>query len=143
MTTITRSSLVAYDAAKMYALVNDIESYPEFLPWCSGSRILQRSEQEVSAQLDISKGSIKQSFSTLNRLTQDQQIEMSLIDGPFQYLQGVWTFETLSDEGCKVSLKLDFKFKNKMMEMLMGKAFSHIASNMVDAFVNRAKKIYE
>lgn len=142
MTTINKSALVAYSAAQMYALVNDIGSYSEFLPWCSGSTILSQNEDEIRATVEISHGSINKAFTTRNRLQRDKMIEMRLEEGPFKRLEGFWRFDVLGEQACKVSLDLEFEFKNKLVGLAMGPVFSQIANTLVDAFSKRAVDVY-
>ena len=142
MTTISKSVLVAYSAAQMYALVNDIKSYPDFLPWCGGSDILSQNEDEIRATVEIAHGSLNKAFTTCNRFQRDKMIEMRLEEGPFKRLEGFWRFDTLGDQACKVSLDLDFEFKNKLVGLAMGPVFSQIANTLVDAFSKRAVDVY-
>ncbi|VFM95547.1 MAG: Ribosome association toxin PasT (RatA) of the RatAB toxin-antitoxin module [Candidatus Kentron sp. G] len=142
MTIIHRNALVPYSAADMYALVADVSSYPEFLPWCSMSNVEPLTETEVQASLEISHGRLRKSFSTLNRMEKDQAIEMHLLDGPFTFLEGRWRFEPLSGEGCKVSFDMDFEFSNRITKMLIGATFTEIANTLVDAFCTRAAEVY-
>jgi len=142
MTTINRSALVPFSSAQMYALVNDIEAYPDFLPWCSGSRILQQSEVEIEATVELSKGQLHKAFTTRNRLIKDKEIEMQLVEGPFKRLQGYWHFSDIEQLGCKISMEMEFEFSSKMMSMLVGPIFSQIAGSLVDAFCSRAKDVY-
>ena len=90
MPTIKKSALVHHSAAQMFALVNDIESYSQFLPWCRSSTVLSRSEDEVRAQLELAKGAVHKTFTTVNRLQKDKIMEMRLVEGPFQHLEGFW-----------------------------------------------------
>ncbi len=142
MTTINKSALVPYSAQQMYDLVDNVEAYAEFLPWCSAARELKRSEEEVEASLDISHSGIHKSFTTRNRLIKNRQIEMELVEGPFRKLHGVWRFEPLGDAGSKVTLDLDFEFSSKLLGMTFGPVFSKIAASLVDAFIQRAKQVY-
>lgn len=142
MTTIHKSALVPYSAEQMYTLVADIPTYPEFLPWCSGSKEINRQENEVEASLDIAHSGVHKSFTTRNRLDKNRSIEMHLVEGPFKYLNGVWRFEPLGDAGSKVGLDLEFEFSNKLLGMTFGPLFSKIASSLVDAFIQRAQKVY-
>jgi ribosome-associated toxin RatA of RatAB toxin-antitoxin module len=142
MTTIHKSALVPYSAEQMYTLVADIPTYPEFLPWCSGSKEINRQENEVEASLDIAHSGVHKSFTTRNRLDKNRSIEMHLVEGPFKYLNGVWRFEPLGDAGSKVGLDLEFEFSNKLLGMTFGPLFSKIASSLVDAFIQRARKVY-
>ena len=157
MTTIQKSALLPYSAAQMFALVDDIAAYPQFLPWCKDARVFSRSADEVRAEIHIAHGPLNKAFSTTNRLQKDKMIEMRLADGPFQHLEGFWNFVELRpasapglalpqasgpNPGCKISLELDFKFSNKLIEMVIGPAFNHIGNTLVDAFCQRAKQVY-
>ncbi|MAI39310.1 MAG: type II toxin-antitoxin system RatA family toxin [Alteromonas sp.] len=142
MPSIHRSALVAHSAEAMFNLVNDVESYPKFLPGCADSKILNNTEQAMSASLLVSKAGIKQWFTTENVLYPAERIEMQLVDGPFRSLSGGWTFSALSDEACKIELNLHFEFANKLAEMAFGKVFNSLASSMVTAFTERAKSVY-
>ncbi|WP_099611978.1 SRPBCC family protein [Vibrio fujianensis] len=142
MKQVSRSALVAFSAEQMFHLVNDVESYPDFLPGCSGTRILEFSPNKMVASLDVSKAGISKTFTTENHLTHGQSILMSLVDGPFRALKGGWYFTPLDERACKVELKLEFEFASKMIEIAFGKVFNELTSNMVDAFTKRAKQVY-
>lgn len=142
MTTINKTALVAYSASEMYALVNDIGSYSQFLPWCRSSQILEQDEDQIRATIEIAHGSLHKSFTTKNRLQQDKMIEMRLEHGPFKHLEGFWRFDILGERACKVSLDLEFEFSNRLMGMAMGPIFSQIANSLVDAFSKRAVDVY-
>lgn len=142
MTDINKSALVPYSAGQMYALVDDIESYEDFLPWCQASRELLREENIVEGRLEIALGKLHKAFTTRNLLKKDAEIEMQLIEGPFKRLHGVWRFEPLGEEGSKVSLHLEFEFSNKLLSMTFGSVFGHIANSLVDSFTQRAQQVY-
>jgi ribosome-associated toxin RatA of RatAB toxin-antitoxin module len=142
VTTINKSALVTYSAAQMYALVNDIESYADFLPWCRSSSILSQDVDEIRATIVIAHGSLNKAFTTRNRLQRDKMIEMRLEEGPFKRLEGFWRFDILGEQACKVSLDLEFEFKNRLVGMAMGPIFSQIANSLVDAFSKRAVEVY-
>ena len=141
MTKIERSALVRYPAQSMLELVCDIESYPEFLPWCRTSRILSKTEDYVEAELEIVKGVFNKRFSTRNRLTGDGGIKMSLLDGPFSHLEGVWKFLPLREDATKISLILEFEISNKIGALAFGTVFTQICNSMVSAFSRRAKEL--
>lgn len=142
MTTISRHAIVNHTAAEMYQLVADIESYPEFLPWCSSTSILRRKDEELEARIDIAYKGINKNFTTRNRLQKGKTMEMHLVNGPFKNLQGFWRFGALDDSACKVSLDLEFEFSSKLVAMTMGKVFNEIAGTLVDNFCRRADEIY-
>ncbi|MFA0440102.1 ubiquinone-binding protein [Vibrio sp. 10N.286.49.C2] len=142
MPQVKRSALVMFSADQMFNLVNDVASYQEFLPGCSGSRVLESSGVGMVASVDVSKAGISKTFTTANTLVQGSEILMELVDGPFKALKGVWSFIPLDDQACKVELKLDFEFSSKMIELAFGKIFHDVTSNMVNAFTKRAKEVY-
>lgn len=141
MTTITRSATVSYTPAQMYALVNDIESYPEFLPWCRSARILDSRGDEIRAQLELSKGGFRKSFTTCNRGQRNKMIEIRLVSGPFRHLEGFWRFDPLN-EGTRVRMDMDFEFSNPMLRIGLGPIFHQVVNTLVDSFVSRARDVY-
>ena len=142
MAKISRSALVMYSCEQMYDLVNDVEAYPEFIPNCADAKCLSKTDDMMEGALQISKAGISKWFSTVNKLTKNQQIELSLKDGPFNTLNGVWTFIELDEKACKVELNIDFEFSSKMIELAFGGIFNHVVTNMVTAFTQRAKQVY-
>lgn len=142
MTTVTRSALVMHSAREMYDLVNDCESYPEFLPWCSNATLLESSETHMVGKLEISKAGIRHSFTTRNTLQAPHRIHLQLVDGPFKKLEGNWSFEALSEDACKVSLTMEFEFAGKLLSMALGGVFNQAANTMVEAFCKRADIVY-
>jgi len=142
MTQISRSAIVPYTAEQMYRLVADIESYPEFLPWCGGTQILSANAGEVRASVKIAYKGVNKSFTTVNREVEGKRIEMSLVEGPFKKLHGIWDFSALGSDASKVSLDLEFEFSNRIIAMTLGKVFSSIADTLVDAFCRRAEQVY-
>ncbi|MCJ8315669.1 type II toxin-antitoxin system RatA family toxin [Idiomarina sp.] len=142
MPSIEKSALVSYSAEQMFNLVNDIDSYPEFVPGCADSRVVEQNGDYKVASLQISKAGIQKTFTTRNRLVKPERIDMELVDGPFKKLTGGWVFKPLSDDACKVELKLDFEFSSRLLSMAFGKIFSEVTSKMVDAFVKRAEQVY-
>lgn len=126
----------------MFELVNNIDDYSQFLNWCDSSSILNQSEDQITASVEINKGGIKQEFSTLNTLTPYESISMELIDGPFDELTGEWRFEPLGENAAKIHLDLQFKFKSMLIDMALSPVFKNIANSQLDSFVARAKYIY-
>jgi len=139
---IQRSALVPYTAEEMYSLVADVSKYGDFLPWCSGARVLQEKDNEVTAQVDIAFKSVKQSFTTVNKYDEGRRIEMSLKDGPFSSLNGVWQFIELDEQSSKILFDIEFHFSSRIARAVIGPVFSMIANGMVDAFHQRAVEIY-
>ncbi len=142
MASINKSALVPYTPAEMFALVDDIDSYSQFLPWCSGSRVLSRTDDEVRATIELSKGGVEKAFSTCNRIQKNKMIEMRLLEGPFKCLEGFWRFDALGEDGCKVALDLEFEFSSRMLSMVVGPVFGQIANSLVDSFQKRAVAVY-
>lgn len=139
---IHRSALVAYSSEQMFALVNDVASYPVFLPWCANARILNDDGALMVAQLDVSKGAVRQSFTTRNHYAEPGKIVMSLVEGPFSRLNGEWRFIALDRDASKVELFLEFDLKKSISRMAFGPIFNQAANSMVDAFCARAKQVY-
>lgn len=148
MPTIHKTAVTPYTQAQMFDLVNDIESYPLFLPGCKKVTILERDASEIKATVHIEKGSFNKSFSTLNVLNRPYSITMKLLDGPFDYLEGAWRFEqnkshnAHSEFKSKISLDLEFQFQNKLMGMVAGPIITKLLESFVDAFCQRAIEVY-
>ena len=142
MKIVERSALVAYSPEQMFAVVNEIAAYPQFLPWCSDAKILSQSDTEMIARLDLEKAGIKQSFTTRNTWDRPSTMEMNLVEGPFSYLKGVWSLQALGEDGCRVSIKLAFELNSRIMNATLGKVISVASDKMVYAFCHRAERIY-
>lgn len=142
MTTIHKSALVMHTPEEMYKLVNDVEFYPEFLPWCRKSQVLERNSDMQRAEIEIAKGPLNKSFRTRNTMQLGQNIKLALEEGPFSRLQGEWNFLPLGDKGCKITLDLEFEFSSRIMSMTLSPVFSEICKSLVDAFVKRADSVY-
>ena len=143
MPLISRNALVPYSVEEMYQLVEAIEAYPEFLPWCRATEVLSRTDDEVKASIEIAKGALNKSFTTINRMQKNKMIEMRLLKGPFKHLEGFWRFDALkADQASKISFDLDFEFESKLMAFAAGTIFNQIANSMVDAFSKRAIEVY-
>ena len=141
MPVIEKSVLVRHSAQRMYELVADIESYPKFLPWCGGARVVARDASGLTAEIDIRFKGLKQSFTTRNIETPFERIAMRLVEGPFSELEGGWHFTPLAQDACKVELRLAYKFDNFLLERLVGPVFHMIGSTMVDRFTKRADSL--
>mgnify|MGYP000220682587 CR=1 FL=1 len=142
MPTIVQTALVSHSASEMYTLVSDVESYPQFLPWCDTAQVTEQTDQHQVASLTIDRRMKGISFTTHNTLSENESIGMQLVDGPFRKLHGVWRFEAIDDSSCKVELSMDFEFKSRVFGALMGPAFTKICDTMVAAFVKRADQIH-
>ena len=142
---ISKSAIVPYSSQNMFDLVNQIESYPQFLSWCDNSHILSQSPDEIVATLSINKGLFTQSFTTVNTLVIEAQrkiIQMTLKNGSFKQLDGTWSFQDLNDSACKINFEINFSFDNKLMDLSIAPIFSQIANTQLDAFIARAKTVY-
>ncbi|MCK5668228.1 MAG: type II toxin-antitoxin system RatA family toxin [Gammaproteobacteria bacterium] len=142
MTEISKTTVVPYTPEEMYVLVNDIESYPAFLPWCSAAKILTQQEESLTATLSLALGKIKQSFTTENTMQDGSRIEIQLIEGPFKHLSGYWKFNPEDEQSCHIQLHMDFEFKNKIIKHTLGKAFYKVMDSLVESFAQRAQQVY-
>jgi ribosome-associated toxin RatA of RatAB toxin-antitoxin module len=139
MREVKRSALIAESPARMYRLVNEIERYPEFVPWCTGARVQSRSDAEVVATLSIRRGPLRAEFTTRNLLEPDTRVLMQFVSGPFRVLEGLWTFTPLGELGCRIELEMRFEFANRVAGTLFEPLFEDTAASLVDAFVKRAR----
>lgn len=126
----------------MFALVDDVGRYPEFLPWCTGSRVQVVSETQRLASVNVSRGVVRTEFTTRNTLIPDAQISMRLVDGPFRELLGEWRFDAIGDRGSRVHFRVEFEFKNRLTAAAFNPVFESLCGTIVDAFAARAQKIY-
>ena len=124
----------------MYALINDIERYPEFVPWCAAARVDSRKDGEVVATLNIKRGPLRAEFTTRNLLEPDRRVLMQFVSGPFRVLEGLWTLSPLGELGCRVELEMRFEFANRVAGTLFEPLFEDTAASLVDAFVKRARE---
>jgi ribosome-associated toxin RatA of RatAB toxin-antitoxin module len=141
MRQVKRSALVAQPPSRMFALINDIESYPAFVPGCTHARVESRTPTEIVATLGVKKGPMQTEVTTRNTLEQDRRVTMSLVQGPFKELEGVWTLTPVGDGGCRVDLDMRFAFRNPMSAVLFEPIFEQTAASLVDAFVARARSL--
>jgi ribosome-associated toxin RatA of RatAB toxin-antitoxin module len=139
---VEKSALVPYADAKMFALVDAVERYPEFLPWCGGSELIERTAELTVATIHIDYRGLRQSFTTENNKRDQSEMQMKLRDGPFSRLDGAWRFQSLSADACKVTLTLDYGFANALLEKAIGPVFGMIANTMIERFVARADALY-
>ncbi|MGH8041718.1 MAG: type II toxin-antitoxin system RatA family toxin [Rudaea sp.] len=140
MIQIRRSAIVPYPPARMFGLVNDVESYPRRFAWCAGAAVLAREEGAIVARLELRIAGTTQSFSTRNMLEPPRRITMQLVDGPFQRLSGIWDFAALGDSGCKIVLALDFEYRGRMLAPVLRSGFEKLADRMVDEFCREAAR---
>ena len=139
---VDQSVLVSHSAEELFRLVDDVESYPQFLPWCSGTNIKTKDDAITEAAIMINFHGIKQSFSTRNEKIFPSRMDVKLVDGPFKTLQGHWNFHALNEHACKVELVLEYEFTSKWLEKLVGPVFGHIAGSLMEAFVRRADSLH-
>lgn len=142
MPSVHKSVLLHYSSEQMYELVNAVEAYPQFLPWCGGTHVHERTMHSMVATVSIDFRGMRQSFTTENGLHAPHRISMKLRDGPFHRLDGLWHFHSLRHDACKVEFRLDYAFKSGLLGQAMVPIFDHIARSFVDAFVKRAEKVY-
>lgn len=138
MAQVEKSVLVEHTAAEMFALVDRVEEYPQFLPWCGGTRLIERNEAVTLATIEIDYHGVRQSFTTRNRKESPQWMHIELQKGPFRHLTGHWHFKPLSDAACKIEFRLEYEFSSKVLEKFVGPVFSYIANTFVEAFITRA-----
>ncbi len=141
MRQVHRSAIVPFSAEAMFDLVADVESYPDFLPGCSGGKIHSREGEEVEASIALARGPLQTEFRTRNRLERPRRIVMALERGPFRDLQGTWEFTPLGPEGSKVELNIRFAFASRVADLLLGPPFESLCNELIDAFVRRAQAI--
>lgn len=139
---MSRSALVPFSAEQMYTLVEDVESYPKFLPWCSGAVLHWRDGNVLEGSVEMHLAGLRRSFRTRNRMSEFEAIDMELVDGPFSHLSGGWHFRSLDGLGCKVSLEVEFEVKSRATNRLLGRYFEEVCNSLVDAFVRRVQDIY-
>jgi ribosome-associated toxin RatA of RatAB toxin-antitoxin module len=142
MRKVNRSALVSYTAREMFALVDDIACYPEFVPWCNEATVESRSDTTVVATLELHKGPISKHFTTRNTGSGFEAIDMELVGGPFRHLSGGWRFKEIEGEGCRVSLELEFEFESRLVDTMFGAFFKEAGDSLVDAFTARARDVY-
>ena len=140
---IERSALVVHSAAEMYHLVHDVPAYPGFLSWCTTTFVHEQTDEKQTASLTVSVAGVVQKFTTINTLNAHERIDMKLLEGPFKDLQGAWSFVQLGEDGCKVSLHLDFEMRRGPVSKVFGKGFGKIADRLLDDFCKRADEVYQ
>ena len=139
MREVKRSALVSQPPARLFALINDIESYPQFLPWCTFARVESRSAAEMVATLGVRQGALQGKFTTRNILEPDRSVHMHLMSGPFSTLEGLWLLTPIDTGGCRVELTMRFAFKSALTGLLFEPKFAETVGSLVDAFVARAR----
>lgn len=142
MSSIVRSALVGYGAQEMYALVEAVEAYPEFLPWCRSSRVIERKDGVTIAELSVGLKGLKHAFTTENLNRPGESIEMRLVEGPFKSFRATWKFHSLDAHAAKIEFAMAYEFSSLLLARVLEPLFNHIANTMVDAFIRRAQTVY-
>jgi ribosome-associated toxin RatA of RatAB toxin-antitoxin module len=142
MRRVTKSVLVPYSPAQMFELVDRVELYPEFLPWCGGARVLEQADERKTARIDIDYHGVRAHFTTDNINRPPESIVVTLRHGPFRHLHGEWRFRALGELGCKVEFELAYEFATSLLDKVIGPVFNHIATTFIEAFVKRADALY-
>ena len=142
MSEVKKLVLIERTPAQMFALVDDVEDYPRFLPWCDGTEVRERTDATTVATLHINYHGIKSQFTTENAKEAPGLMRLRLREGPFRQLEGEWHFLPLGETACKIEFRLQYEFSNKLLEKVLGPVFNHIANTFVDAFVKRADQVY-
>jgi ribosome-associated toxin RatA of RatAB toxin-antitoxin module len=141
MPTVLKSVLVAHSARTMFDLVDDVERYPQFLPWCPGAQVSERTDEITRARIDIDYHGLASHVSTLNRKHPPQRMDLEFVEGPFREFKAHWSFVALGDAGCRVEFSVDYEFSNAAMAALAGPVFGHIIETLVERFVARAEAL--
>ncbi|MEX2354070.1 MAG: type II toxin-antitoxin system RatA family toxin, partial [Gammaproteobacteria bacterium] len=131
---MSKSAVVPYTADQMYHLVNDIESYPQFLPWCTDAVVHDRTDESLTATVSLATGKLQQSFTTENRMRAGERIDVNLVKGPFKYLRGHWTFRDIDQNNCQVELEMEFEFRNKLLKLTLSAVFGQFMNALVGSF---------
>jgi ribosome-associated toxin RatA of RatAB toxin-antitoxin module len=141
MPTVRKSVIVDRPAPAMFDLVDDVESYPQFLPWCARTEVFERTEQVTVARLDIDYHGLTSHIATRNQKHAPERMVLEFVEGPFDKFKGHWHFHGLGDEGCRVDFALEYAFANLAFEAMLGPVFGHIIETLVERFVERAESI--
>ena len=141
MKEIRRSAIVEHSAAEMYALVDDVDAYPQFLPWCTDVKV-EQVDGKRRATLTAALHGLRQSFTTVNENRPGEAIDLHLVEGPFRHFDAGWRFTPLGEQACQIDFSLRYEFSSRALDTLLGPLFSHIADTMVDAFTRRADELH-
>ena len=139
---IRRSALVTFSPEQMFDLVIDVERYPQFLPWVTDAWLHERSDRDLLASMEMSRGGVRERFKTRNEFERPGFMTMQLVEGPFRLLAGRWTFTAIGAAGTRVELEMRFEFANPVVSMLFGKSFEQSCGQLIDAFIARARQIH-
>jgi ribosome-associated toxin RatA of RatAB toxin-antitoxin module len=145
---VKKSVLLWYSAHEMYALVTDVPSYPQFLPWCERAEVLEAGANNMTARLSLAYGGVRHAFTTRNAHVPDTSVIVTLVDGPFSVLDGTWLFRPLGtpagddSQACRIEFDLRYAFSSNALEAVVSPVFDRIANTFVDSFVKRAEQVY-
>jgi ribosome-associated toxin RatA of RatAB toxin-antitoxin module len=142
MAIVEKSVLIERTATQMFDLVDWVEDYPKFLPWCGGTELIERTESKTAARIHINYHGLKAHFATENTKEAPRRMDIEWREGPFHRMDGGWRFTPLGDTACKVEFRLHYEFSSKMLEKALGPVFHHIANTFVESFVKRAQQVY-
>lgn len=142
MTVVERTALVPYSAEQLFDIVNDVRCYPAFLPWCESAQVIEETHETLTATLTLARAGIRQSFTTKNFNEPPGRIHLTLVEGPFSKLDGVWTFTQLGNDGARVHMRLEFEVSNRLLRTTLSAAMGKIADTLVDAFCDRARVLH-
>lgn len=143
MREVVRSALTPHTPAQMFALVEDIERYPDFLPWVASAQLIERKDNEAIGRLEMHHAGVREKFTTRNVLSPPREITLDLVSGPFRTLEGRWTFDNIADRGTRVGLSVRFEFANTVLALLLTRSFEKNCTELINAFVARARKVYD
>ncbi|MGO9446771.1 MAG: type II toxin-antitoxin system RatA family toxin [Thiobacillaceae bacterium] len=142
MAHVTKTVLVEFSSSQMFELVDRVEDYPIFLPWCGGTELIRRDLLTTVATIRIDFMGVKQSFTTENQKAPPHEMQINLREGPFTQMNGQWRFKPLGIGACKIDFELKYSFSSSLLDAVLSPVFSHIANTFVDAFVHRAEEVY-
>ncbi|TSA20375.1 MAG: type II toxin-antitoxin system RatA family toxin [Betaproteobacteria bacterium] len=142
MSDVIKTVLVPYTPAEMFVLVDRVEDYPQFLPWCGRTELHERDAGVTEATLHIDYYHLRQSFTTRNSKRAPEEMQIQLKSGPFRRMEGGWLFHPLGDAACKIEFRLHYTFANAAFDTLLGPVFGYIAGSLVDSFIQRAEQVY-
>jgi ribosome-associated toxin RatA of RatAB toxin-antitoxin module len=142
MAVVHKTVLIGYSAEQMFTLVDRVEDYPQFLPWCGGVEIRDREDHKLIAKININYHGLRQSFTTENTNSPPHAMTMRLVEGPFKQFEASWKFNALRPDACKIEFDMHYEFSNRLFESVIGPVFSMIANSFVDSFCKRAEAVY-
>ena len=140
---IKRTALVTFTPEQMFDLVVDVERYPQFLPWVVAAEVHEKTQRDLLASMCMERAGVREQFTTRNVMERPDWMSLTLEQGPFKTLQGLWTFTAIGSSGTRIDLEMKFEFSNPVVSLLFGRAFEASVGELIDAFVTRARAIYD